>query len=328
MRRPAWVFAVQIGRQPQIHVCRETKSGREHADNGVDRAINLQVRLREVLRRSEILPPVSIADKNGGASPFFRVAGAEIPPEDRLNTEDLEKVGRDACNRRARRLRSSRNGRDVVIVLRNRLEAAALIAKVVEVRVRKARRPALRGDLEDGHDPVRIGVRQRPQQHAVYNAENCRGRADAERQREDGDGGERGILTQHAEGKAQVLEQGFKEGKSTMIADGFFGLFEAAEFEEGVASGCAGGHAGAEVVRDVQFEVASQFVIQFAVELLFVEQAAQAGEEGANDVHGCGSGASDSWKRKPRRERGGAVALERKSPPLQTKGGAPSSSWE
>ena len=167
MRRPAWVFAVQICREPQIHVCRETKTGREHADDGEDGAINLQVRLREIPRRSEILPPVSVADKNGGAGPFFRVAGAEIPSEDRLNTENLEKVGRDTCNCCARRLRCSRNGRDVVIVLRNRLEAAALIAKVVEVRVRNARRPALRGDLEDGHDPVRSGVRQRPQQHAV-----------------------------------------------------------------------------------------------------------------------------------------------------------------
>ena len=58
VRRPAWVLAVQIGRQPQIHVCRETKSGREHADDGEDRAVNLQVRLREIPRRSEMLPPV------------------------------------------------------------------------------------------------------------------------------------------------------------------------------------------------------------------------------------------------------------------------------
>jgi hypothetical protein len=58
-------------------------------------------------------------------------------------------------------------------------------------------------------------------------------------------------------GIAQVLEQGFKEGKSTMIADGLFGLFEAAEFEEGVAAGLFGVHAGAQVVCDVQFEVAS-----------------------------------------------------------------------
>ena len=106
VRRPAWVVAVQLGRHPQIHVGRETKSGREHADNGEDAAVNLQVGLREIPRRSEMLPPVAIADENGGAGAFFRVAGAEIPAEDRLNPEDLEKARRNSGNRRARRLRS------------------------------------------------------------------------------------------------------------------------------------------------------------------------------------------------------------------------------
>src|SRR6267378_682658 len=59
-----------------------------------------------------------------------------------------------------RRLRRSQNGRDAVDILRNRLEAAPLITKVVEVRVRNQRRPVLRRDLEGGHDPVRVAVRQ------------------------------------------------------------------------------------------------------------------------------------------------------------------------
>src|SRR6267143_971932 len=165
------------------------KSGRKNSDNGETRAINLQVRLREVPLRSEMLPPVFMADKKSGVGTFSRVVGAEVPPEDRLNAEDLEKVGRDVCNRRARRRRGSGNGRESVVVLRNRPEAAALIAKVVEVRVRKSRWPALRSDLEDGHDPVRIGVRQWPQQHTVYDAENCLRRTDGQCEREDHDRG-------------------------------------------------------------------------------------------------------------------------------------------
>ena len=142
-----------------------------------------------------------------GPAPFFASLGAEIPPEDRLDAEDLEKVGRDVRDRRARRLRRPRNGRDVVAVLRDRLEAAALIAKVVEVRVREARRPALRGDLEDGHDPVRIGVRQRPQQHAVHDAEDRRGRADAEGEGQDGDGGEARVLAELPKTVAAISAQ-------------------------------------------------------------------------------------------------------------------------
>ena len=49
-----------------------------------------------------------MADKHGGR-PLSYVAGAEIPAEDRLNTEDLEEIGRDVCDRRARRLRRARN---------------------------------------------------------------------------------------------------------------------------------------------------------------------------------------------------------------------------
>ena len=67
VRRPARVFAVQIGRQPQIHVRRETKSGGSTPMTEKTAAVDLQVRLREIPRRSEMLPPVAIADKNGGA---------------------------------------------------------------------------------------------------------------------------------------------------------------------------------------------------------------------------------------------------------------------
>jgi hypothetical protein len=43
VRRPAWVLALEIGRQPQIHVSGKSKPGREHTDDGVDRAVDLQV---------------------------------------------------------------------------------------------------------------------------------------------------------------------------------------------------------------------------------------------------------------------------------------------
>src|SRR6266851_9213622 len=99
-----------------------------------------------------MLPPISIADQNATASSLFCIVGAEIPSQDRLNTENLEKIGRDPCNRRACRLRTSRNRRNALIVFRNRLEAETLISRVVEVRISNSRRPALRGDLRDGHD--------------------------------------------------------------------------------------------------------------------------------------------------------------------------------
>lgn len=107
MRGPARIFAVKIGWHPQARVWRELKPVREHANHGEDRVINFQARPRKVLRRSEILLPISITDQSDWSGAFPRVRGAEIAPDDRLNPEDLEKVGGDTCNHRAGRLRST-----------------------------------------------------------------------------------------------------------------------------------------------------------------------------------------------------------------------------
>src|SRR6202050_2261235 len=104
MRSPAWVFAVQIGWEPQIHVSRETKSRGEHADNGEEPAIKRQVRRRADPGRPKILPPISIANENGRAGSFFRVAGAKIPSENRLNSQNLQETRRERRHSRTRRL--------------------------------------------------------------------------------------------------------------------------------------------------------------------------------------------------------------------------------
>ena len=44
-----------------------------------------------------------------------------------------------------------------------------------------------------------------------------------------------------------------------LIADGLFGLFEAAELEEGLAASVFGGHAGAEIFVDGEIEVSVEF---------------------------------------------------------------------
>ena len=152
-----------------------------------------------------------MAHQDGRAGPFPRVAGLEIATDNRLNAEDLEKVGRDARNLGPRGLRRPRNRRDAVAVLRDRLEAAALVAEIHEVRVREPRPPALRGDLEDGHDPARVGVGQRPQQHAVDDAEDRRGHPDAEGQREHRDGSEARVLAELPKGVAAIGEHGHEE---------------------------------------------------------------------------------------------------------------------
>src|SRR2546427_72241 len=59
------------------------------------------------------------------------------------------------------------------------------------------------------HEPPRISKRQRPEQHSIHHAEDRGIRADAESEREDGDGGEARILAQYAQAVAKIHEEVF-----------------------------------------------------------------------------------------------------------------------
>src|SRR5262249_3734743 len=59
------------------------------------------------------------------------------------------------------------------------------------------------------HEPIRFLVRQRVKQSGVHDAEEGRVRAKAERQRDDGNQREAGVLEQHSRAIAQVLPERF-----------------------------------------------------------------------------------------------------------------------
>ena len=65
-------------------------------------------------------------------------------------------------------------------------------------------------------------------------------------------------------------------------------MLETAEFEEGVSAGFGGGHAGAEIVVDVKLEVGGKLIVEVAVELVLLEEIANAEEYGA-EIHGLTS---------------------------------------
>ena len=97
-------------------------------------------------------------------------------------------------DRRARRLGAARYCGSVSAVLRNRVKAVALVAKVVEVRIGKPVVSTIGINFEDGHNPGWIGIGQWPQQHAVHDGKDRSGRADSERKRKNRYGGETAIL--------------------------------------------------------------------------------------------------------------------------------------
>src|SRR5260370_16146858 len=57
------------------------------------------------------------------------------------------------------------------------------------------------------HDAVGLGEGKWAEQHSVHNRENCRIRADPQRQRQNGDDSKPGTLRQHPRGESYVLPE-------------------------------------------------------------------------------------------------------------------------
>src|SRR2546429_2483292 len=86
----------------------------------------------------------------------------------------------------------------------------------------------------------------------------------------------RSILAQHANAVAGVLQEHLQNGQAAAVANRFFGLFDAAEFDEGLAAGFCGAHAGAEIVFDMHLEMAVHLRREIPVSALFAEESAES----------------------------------------------------
>src|ERR1700735_2042855 len=73
-------------------------------------------------------------------------------------------------------------------------------------------------DVFHEEEPLRILDRQHAQQHCIDQAEDGRVRADTQRQRQYGNGGEARRVAQYASGIAQVLQQALDGGPPPRLA--------------------------------------------------------------------------------------------------------------
>ena len=87
------------------------------------------------------------------------------------------------------------------------LERSVLVAPVDIVRPGHRHAGEQLGLLVQKDEAVGVAVRQRAQEDGVDRAEDRRVRPDAERQREDSHQGEAGVLDEHPQGEAQILEK-------------------------------------------------------------------------------------------------------------------------
>src|SRR5580698_9142819 len=111
----------------------------------------------------------------------------------------------------------------------------ALRAPVQEIRIRNADYPNLGRGLMQDDEAGRIVIRQRAQQDAVNDRKYRRVRTDAEREGEQGNGGEGWGLAQHAQPVANILEQSFHHVYSSGLPALFLHLIESAEIDAGAA---------------------------------------------------------------------------------------------
>ena len=155
----------------------------------------------------EAASPERGGEQGDGSGPGPIVGFGERAAERRLDAQNREERRRHLAAAQDRRLSGPGEGDAIRPVGRLRRERAAARAPVEEVHPGNALLPEPETPLGDDDEPVRLGVGQGTQQHRVDDREDCRVRADAERERGDRNGGEARRTPECPERIAQVLSE-------------------------------------------------------------------------------------------------------------------------
>src|SRR5258708_23845116 len=188
---------------------------------------------------TEPTPPQIFAHESHARSTLLAVLGEKDASRQWLNIQKCKELRSHDGRVHNGRLDAARQRELVRYVSRHFAKDMMLRPPLFEIQIRTARLrySLLRVRLKGGKQLFGIRIRQRLQEHCINDAENGRVRANAESKREYGDRGEAGILPQHAEAVAHVLQKSFEDGQAVRFAVGFFELGRASEAD---ASGPAG----------------------------------------------------------------------------------------
>ena len=120
--------------------------------------------------------------------------------------------------------------------------------------------------------------RQGTEEHRVHQAEDRRVRADAEREREQGDGGEDGIGGEPPQAVARVLQQHLDPRQPALLAVALRRRCDSAELDERLTPRLLRLEPGAHAVLHVHLQVALQLLGQLAVARAASERSRQPHE--------------------------------------------------
>src|SRR5262249_36287204 len=150
--------------------------------------------------------PEPVAEDDRARLTLLAVVGRERAAEQRLRAKHLEQPGRRELRWHLLGLAIARQRHRRVEERRERAERAALRLPVLEgSEVDDVRLAPLRGRNLPRHDEaLRLAIRQRSKERRVDDAEDRRARADAQRERDNGDDGQAWLPDERAEADAQI----------------------------------------------------------------------------------------------------------------------------
>src|SRR5215472_6410594 len=144
----------------------------------------------------------------------------------------------------------------------------AVLAIVLVFGVREKSGLAVRGapkltmkNLVHTDDLLRLWNGQKLQRNAIEHRENTRVHSDPERDCQDGDHREPGILRQRPRAVAEVMNDLFKPGPAPGVAGLFLEECGITECTHGGVAGFSVAHAASDVLRDLLFQMKLNFVV-------------------------------------------------------------------
>ena len=247
-------------RHPKFCLKWKIKLGRRHANDRIALVVQFDLLSKDILAAYKVRLPKFVADHHHVAVPRLIFFFKKSPPEDGLHAQRRKKISRYRAPFHRLRLPHARQIKIAEAHGAHLFEGVILVAPVKIVsrrnnKLRNSRKTLLRRRVPHRHEPPRISKRQRPEQHSIHHAEDRGIRADAESEREDGDGGEARILAQYAQAVTKIHEEVFDGWPAP---DGAAVLFRQSDIAKLAARG--GGsffsrHAGGNEFRDLFFEV-------------------------------------------------------------------------
>ena len=192
----------------------------QHADDAVGAAVEADVAADDRLVPAESRAPERVREYRELVRFRLRLLFREAPAEERLAAERGEEGRRDRQGAKLLRLSSFRkrgrpSGKERRVLDRRRLRLAV---QIVGDRHARLREPNQRIRVPHEDQPLRVRVRQRPEQNLVQEAENGGIGANSQRQRHHGHQGEDRLLAQRADGIAKVLHGALDESAAERVA--------------------------------------------------------------------------------------------------------------